>query len=152
MKEHPHTMPSSLAPLLDQRAALSDDLAAVIDQQVKAQTGMSGAAVKTAYAAANKFKPGIVVTATSAMLPDFLDALAPLWNSKPAGTSFGDHLAANSDEASEALLAVTDRQAESAPAALAKAYKSLRGKAKTYVAEALPPAGDVIERHAASAA
>ncbi|MEZ5211078.1 MULTISPECIES: DUF6918 family protein [unclassified Gordonia (in: high G+C Gram-positive bacteria)] len=142
---------SSLAPLLTDRAAVSNDLAEVIDAQVKAQTGMSGTAVKGAYAAARKFKPGIVVAATSAMLPDFLDALSPLWDSRPAGTSFGAHLAARSDEASEALLAVTDRQAQTAPAALAKAYKSLRGKAKTYVAQALVPVGDVIERHAAGA-
>ncbi|MFT3660109.1 MAG: hypothetical protein QM809_01565 [Gordonia sp. (in: high G+C Gram-positive bacteria)] len=139
---------SSLAPLLNNRAALSEDLAEVIDQQVKAQSGMSGAAVKAAYAAANKFKPGIVVHATDKMLPEFLDALSPLWDTKPAGTSFGAHLAANSDAASEALLTVSDRHAESAPSALNKAYKSLRGKAKNYVTEALQPVGDAIERHA----
>ncbi|MFC0314594.1 DUF6918 family protein [Gordonia phosphorivorans] len=144
-------MSSSLAPVLNQRDALANDLAEVIDQQVKAQSGLSGTAVKAAYAAANKFKPGVVVKATGAMLPDFLDALAPLWDSRPAGTPFGAHLAANEDAATEALLAVTDRQAESAPAPLAKAYKSLRGKAKGYVAQALVPVGDAIEPYAASA-
>lgn len=139
---------SSLDALHPKREAVSADLAEVIDAQVKAQSGLSGAAVKAAYAAANKFKPGIVTTATSAMLPDFLGALSPLWDSRPEGTSFGAHLAANSDAAAEALLSVTDRQAESAPAVLAKAYGSLRGKAKGYVAEALVPVGDTIERHA----
>ncbi|MCK0439549.1 hypothetical protein MUG78_08745 [Gordonia alkaliphila] len=142
-------MATSLAPLLTQRDALAVDLAEVIEQQVKAQSGLSGTAVKAAYAAANKFKPGVVVKATSSMLPDFLDGLAPLWDSRPAGTSFGAHLAANEASATEALLAVTDRQAESAPKPLAKAYASLRGKAKGYVAEALVPVGDVIERYAA---
>lgn len=142
-------MPSSLAALLDNRAAVAGDLAEVIDQQVKAQSGLSGTAVKAAYAAANKFKPGVVLKATDAMLPDFLDALSPLWDSRPAGTSFGAHLVANSDAASEALLSVTDRQAETAPATLAKAYSSLRGKAKGYVTAALEPVGDVLERHAA---
>lgn len=144
-------MTSSLTPLLADREAVSADLAGVIEAQVKAQSGLSGTAVKGAYAAARKFKPGVVEAATSAMLPDFLEALAPLWDSRPAGTSFGTHLAAHSDEASEALLAVTDRQAQSAPAALTKAYQSLRGRAKDYVTEALVPVGDVIERHAASA-
>lgn len=144
-------MTSSLASQISDPAALSQDLAGVIDAQVKAQSGISGAAVKAAYAAANKFKPGVVVKATSTMLPDFLDALSPLWESRPAGTGFGAHLAANSETASEALLAVTDRQAESAPAALTKAYKSLRGKAKGYVAESLVPVGDAIERRAVGA-
>lgn len=140
-------MTSSLTPLLAQREALSADLAEVIDGQVKAQSGMSGAAVKAAYAAARKFKPGVVVNATSHMLPEFLDALAPLWDSR-GDQPFGKYLAANSDAASEALLAVTDRQAESAPSALAKAYSSLRGKAKGYVAEALEPVGDVVAKYA----
>lgn len=144
-------MTSSLTPLLADREALATDLAGVIDTAVKSQSGLSGTTVKGAYAAVGKFKPGIVVAATSAMLPDFLDALAPLWDSRPDGTSFGAHLAANSDDACEALLAVTDRQAESAPAALAKAYRGLRGKAKVYLAEELIPVGDVIERHAAKA-
>lgn len=144
-------MTSSLSPLLADRESVSADLAGVIEAQVKAQSGLSGTAVKGAYAAARKFKPGVVEAATSAMLPDFLDALAPLWDSRPSGTSFGAHLAANSDEASEALLAVTDRQAQSAPAALAKAYQSLRGKAKEYVAGALVPVGDVLESHASAA-
>lgn len=139
---------SSLNALLTQREAVSADLAQVIDDQVKAQSGLSGTAVKGAYAAARKFKPGIVQTATSAMLPDFLTALAPLWDSRPAGTSFGAHLRAHADAAAEALLAVTDRQAESAPAALTKAYGTLRGKAKGYVAAAVGPVGDVLERHA----
>ena len=51
---------------------------------------------------------------------------------------FGDHLAANSDAAAEALLAITDEHAASAKAPLAKAYNALRGKAKENVADALP--------------
>ena len=141
-------MTASLSPLLDNRDELAADLAEVIDGAVQSQSGLSGAAVKTAYAAARKFKPGVVVSATSKMLPDFLTALSPLRDSQPAGTSFADHLAANSDQASEALLTVTDDQAQSAPAPMAKAYKSLRGKAKGYVAESLPGVGAVIEKYA----
>lgn len=140
-------MTSSLTPLLAQREALSAELAEVIDQQVKAQSGLSGTAVKGAYAAARKFKPNVVVNATDHMLPDFLDALAPLWDSR-GGQPFGPYLAANADTAGEALLAVTDRQAESAPKPLAKAYSGLRGKAKGYVTEALEPVGEAIAKYA----
>ncbi|WP_026919694.1 DUF6918 family protein [Gordonia shandongensis] len=142
-------MAASLLHLLDaDREALTSDLADVIDAEVKRQSGLSGAAVKTAYGAAQKFKPGVVAGATNALLPDFLTALSPYWDDLPAGTSFGEHLRANGDGAAEALLAVTDAQTESAPAVLTKAYSSLRGKAKGYVVEALGPVGDVIEKHA----
>ncbi|EGD53916.1 DUF6918 family protein [Gordonia neofelifaecis] len=142
-------MTATLLPLLDaNREAMASDFADVIDAEVKKQSGLSGAAIKTAYSAAQKFKPGVVQVATSKMLPDFLDALSPFWDSKPAGTPFGEHLAANGDQVAEALLAVTDGQADGAPAVLAKAYKSIRGKAKGYVIDALVPVGGVVEKYA----
>lgn len=143
-------MSDSLTPLLEKdRAAVVSDLVEVIDAEVADQKGLSGAAVKTAYSAAQKVKPGVVAKATDQMLPDFLAALAPFWDSKPEATPFGEHLQANGDAAAEALLRVTDDQAESARPTLAKAYGSLRGKAKTYVVAALPRLGAAIERHAA---
>ncbi|WP_353109097.1 hypothetical protein [Gordonia sp. (in: high G+C Gram-positive bacteria)] len=142
-------MSTSLLPVLDDnREAMAADFADVIDAEVKKQSGLSGTTLKAAYGAAQKFKPGVVVGATNKMLPEFLTALSPLWDSKPADTAFGAHLAANSDAATEALLAVTDSRTESAPAALSKAYKAVRGKAKNYVVEALPAVGGVIEKYA----
>ncbi|GAA3718654.1 DUF6918 family protein [Gordonia hankookensis] len=142
-------MSDSLQSLLDNdRPAVVADLVEVIDAEVSDQKGLGGAAVKTAYAAAQKVKPGITASATDKMLPDFLSALAPLWDSKPAGVAFGDHLVANGDTASEALLTVTDDQAATAKPSLAKAYNSLRGKAKGYVIAALPRVGAAIEKHA----
>ncbi|MEE4021913.1 hypothetical protein V1Y59_02390 [Gordonia sp. PKS22-38] len=143
-------MSDSLQSLLDtDRPAVVADLVGVIDAEVADQKGLSGAAVKTAYAAAQKVKPGVVSSATNLMLPDFLTALQPFWDAKPAGVTFADHLAANSDAAAEALLTVTDDQVATAKPALAKAYNSLRGKAKGYVVAALPRVGAAIEKHAA---
>ncbi|RPA02526.1 hypothetical protein [Gordonia sp. OPL2] len=143
-------MSDSLQSLLDtDRAAVVADLADVIDAEVSDQKGLGGAAVKTAYAAAQKVKPGVVASATDKMLPDFLSALAPFWDSRPTGIAFADHLVANDDAVAEALLTVTDDQAATAKPALAKAYNSLRGKAKGYVIAALPRVGGVIEKHAA---
>ena len=142
-------MSTSLLPVLDtSREALTADLVDVIDAEVKKQSGLSGTAVKAAYSAAQKVKPGVVAAATDKMLPEFLTALSPFWDSKPAGTPFGAHLQANGDAAAEALLAVTDSRTETAPSALTKAYKSLRGKAKGYVTDALSPAGAAIEKYA----
>ncbi|MFT4200917.1 DUF6918 family protein [Gordonia sp. (in: high G+C Gram-positive bacteria)] len=130
------------------RAATVDALVNAIDAEVKDQSGLSGTAVKAAYAAVQKAKPNVVTNATNAMLDDFLAALAPLWDAKPAGTGFGAYLASNGDRAAEALLAVTDGQTADAKPALAKAYNSLRGKAKDYVIAALPRVGDAIEQNA----
>lgn len=143
-------MSTSLQSLLEQasREALVTDLVGVIDAEVADQKGLGGTAIKAAYAAAQKVKPGVVASATNLMLPDFLVALDPFWVSKPAGTAFGDHLAAQSDSAAEALLAVTDAQTDTANPALSKVYGSLRGKAKTYVVAALPRVGAAIEKHA----
>ncbi len=122
-------------------------LVTAIEAEVAGQSGLSGTAVKAAYATVQKVKPNIVHNATDAMLDDFLGALSPLWDSKPAGTGFGAHLAANGEQATEALLAVTDAQTTDAKPVLAKAYGSLRGKAKGYVTAALPRVGDAIERN-----
>lgn len=142
-------MSDSLHAVIDtNRTAAVDDLVAVIDNQVSAQKGLSGTAVKAAYGAAQKVKPGIVRKATDLMLPKFVAALVPFWDAKPADTAFGAHLATHSDAAAEALLAVTDGEVAAAKAPLAKAYNSLRGKAKGYVVEALPAVGAAIERNA----
>ncbi|MGV9709090.1 DUF6918 family protein [Gordonia sp. NPDC003424] len=143
-------MSDSLQSLLesDRRVAVVADLVAVIDIEVSEQKGLGGAAVKTGYAAAQKVKPGVVSSATNSMLPNFLSALQPLWDDKPADTSFADHLTANSDAAAEALLTVTDDQAVTANPALAKVYNSLRRMAKGSVADAVPRVGAVIEKHA----
>lgn len=142
MSESLHTL---LAP---NRPQLVTDLVGVIDAEVADQKGLGGAAVKTAYSAAQKVKPGVVASATDKMLPDFVNALEPLWASKPAGVAFGDHLTANSDAAAESLLAVTDAQTEDAKPALSKAYGALRGKAKGYVIAALPRVGAAFEKNA----
>ncbi|GAC48009.1 DUF6918 family protein [Gordonia aichiensis] len=142
-------MSDSLQSLLGaNRPAVVNDFVGVIDAEVSEQKGLSGTAVKAAYGAVQKIKPDIVTRATDQLLPDFLTALQPFWDSKPAGVAFGDHLAANSDAASEALLQVTDNQVADAKPALAKAYNSLRGKAKGYVAAALPRVGAVVEKYA----
>ena len=64
-------MSDSLTPLLaDNRSALVTDLVGVIDAEVADQSGLSGAAVKTAYAAVQKVKPNVVpVSYTHLTLP-----------------------------------------------------------------------------------
>ena len=80
-----------------------------------------------------------------------VDALEPFWAGfLVSGTAeFGDYLAKNGDEVSEAMLAVTDRMADmSGRATIVKAYKMVRGSAGKNIEAALPNLGAMIQKYA----
>ena len=135
----------------DRRDAVVDDLRVLVDTEVANKSGLSGGIVKTGYAGVKKVKPGFVREAIDKMLDEFVDQLEPFWAtySTEAGGDFGAFLAARPHEASEALLAVTDRRTErSSRAAITSVYGKLRPKAQENVVEALPGLGTVVEKHA----
>jgi hypothetical protein len=134
----------------DRRGQVVTDLQALVDQEVAGKSGLSGGIVKTGYAAIKKIKPGIVGRAVDGMLEEFVDALEPFWAAYRAQPTpgFGGYLVTRQDDASQALLAVTDRRAEKASSATRSAYGRLRPRAQENVAEALPRVGELIERHA----
>ncbi|MDF0530466.1 hypothetical protein P0W64_13110 [Tsukamurella sp. 8F] len=139
--------------LLDEarRPAVVADFASVVDAEVKDKGGLSGATIKTAYAAVKKVSPSVIESALGKLLPDFAASLDPFWSDFTAqgGGDFGDYLSGRGDEVGDALLAVTDRKAESTTQpALRKAYQSLRGKAKDNVVAALPRVGAAVQKHA----
>lgn len=141
-------MTDSLNELLEptRRPTVVTALAGVIDSEVDAKSGLSGTAIKAAYKSVQKVRPGAVDTAANQLLPEFLVALQPFWDSKDAGTDFGDYLNARGDQVADALLAVTDRRTSEANPALAKAYSSLRGKAQDHVRASLPSLGSTIQQ------
>lgn len=121
----------------------------VVEHEVQAKRGLSGAAIRAGYAAVTKARAGVVPGAVDRMLPDFLDALEPYWARWSADRqgSFGTHLSADGDAVANALLAVTDARAErTSQAVFKKAYSGLRGKAVENVKTALPALGDAISR------
>jgi hypothetical protein len=139
--------------LLDKakRPAVIGDLGGLVDAEVAGKGGISGAVIKTGYAAVKKVKPGFIAHAIGALLPKFADALEPLWAEHRAagGGDFGTFLAARPDRAADALLGVTDARAKASNReALKKGYDKLRPNAKKNVIEALPRLGRVIDRHA----
>lgn len=133
--------------LLDQakRPQVVAAIAKVVDEEVSSKSGLSGMALKGAYASAKKAKDGIVEKAVNAMLPDLAAALQPYWDGK-GEQSFAAHLQANSGQVADALLKVADDKAANPENAnMAKVYKPIRGKAKGYVEEALPKLAAAIE-------
>lgn len=140
-------MTSLSTALLDpaRRPAAVETLVGVVDAEVAAKSGIGGRVIKTGYAAITRISDGFVAKAVNRLLPGFAEALDPFWQER-GGQPFADALVARQDEASEALLAVTDSQvAGTSNGVVKKVYNSLRGKAKENVVAALPRVGAAIE-------
>ena len=128
------------------------DAKGLIEQQLDSKGGVSGGALKLAYKAVTSFAPGYYDTAVTNMLPSFVQQLDPFWANfvNSGGSSFGDFLAKNGEQASEALLAVTDQLAGSSNrGAVVRAYKTVRGGASRHIEEALPALGELVQRYMA---
>ncbi|HEX2704859.1 MAG TPA: hypothetical protein VHM65_03810 [Candidatus Lustribacter sp.] len=133
-----------LAP--DRRAATVDGFVAFVEAEVAGKSGLGGAAVKTAYAAARKISPTIVRRAVAGMLPDFLDGLDPFWAARGEG-AFSEALGSRPAEVTDALLSVTDRRAANPRhGALTKIYAAVRPRAARHVTDALPGLATTVER------
>jgi hypothetical protein len=142
--------------LLDssRRPAVVSDLESLVDNEVADKGGVSGAVVKTGFAAVKKVKPGIIGAACDSLLDEFSAALEPFYADYRAtgGNDFGAYLSGRSGEAADALLSVTDARAEqSSREAIKTVYSKLRPKGKENVEAALPRLGQLIDKHAAAA-
>ena len=127
------------------------DCQALIDGEVDGKSGVSGTAIKSAYKVAATFAPGYYTATIRSILPDMLDALEPFWAGflKSGTAEFGDYLTNRGEEASEALLSVTDRMADvSGRVAIVKAYKMVRGSAGKNIEAALPALGALLQKYA----
>jgi len=134
------------------RPAVVADLADLVDGEVAGTGGVSGAVVKTGYAAARRLRPTLVPTMVDKLLGEFAAALQPYWAAHRAAPSgdFGDHLAAW-PEAADALLTVTDARARrSSSEVLRGAYEKLRPQAQRHVTDALAQLGRLVDKHAAA--
>ncbi|GLY67587.1 DUF6918 family protein [Amycolatopsis taiwanensis] len=142
--------------LLDssRRPAVVSDLETLVDEEVSDKGGVSGAVIKTGFAAVKKIKPGIIGSAIETLLDDFTASLEPFYANfrSTGGGDFGAYLSSRSDEAADALLSVTDARAEkSSRDSIKKVYGKLRPNGKKNVEEALPRLGKLIDKHAATA-
>lgn len=138
-----------------QRALVVEDCVGLIDAQVKHKSGLSGMAIKGAYATIKTIKRGFVNGVVEALLDDWLGKLQPhydKWAASGAGT-FAEFVIARSDDVAEDLLEVTDERAKTTTHTTAKkGYERMRGSAKKNVIEAIPELARLIEKHLATAA
>jgi hypothetical protein len=133
------------------RRAIVDDCARLVDEEVSAKGGLSGLAIKGAYAVVKAIKPGMVRDACEHLIDEFVEKLEPYWadhKAKGSGT-FVAFLSPKSTEVANALLGVTDRKAARAKnPTIKKAYEKLRPTGVKNVESAVPGVAKIIERHA----
>jgi hypothetical protein len=136
------------------RPKVVDDCVNLIDSQVKAKGGLSGMAIKGAYATIKTIKKGFVPGVVETLLDDWLGKLQPHYDKWSAGGkgTFAEFVIARSDDVAEDLLQVTDERAATTKHTTAKkAYEKMRGGAKKNVIEAIPELARLIEKHLAIA-
>ena len=130
------------------------DCVRLIDEEVDSKGGLTGLAVKGAYALVKAVKPGFVSEAVDSMLDDFVTRLEPFYaaaqsKNEPVGPAFN----ARAGEVAEALLAISDERAQrSKNGSLKKAYEKLRTTGKKHVEAAVPRVGRLVAKYATAPA
>jgi hypothetical protein len=130
------------------------DCVQLINEEVDSKGGLTGLAVKGAYALVKAVKPGFVTEAVDHMIDDFVKRLEPFWaDAQAKNEPVGPLLNARAAEVSDALLAISDeRAARSTNGNLKKAYERLRPTGKKHVEQAVPRVGRLIQKYASLSA
>lgn len=136
------------------RGAVIDDCVALVDEQVAGKSGLSGLAVKGAYAVVKAIKPGFIREVVDHLLDEFVARLEPFHAAALAhGTDVVGHFAQHQSEIADALLGVTDaRAAHVKQPAVKKTYDKLRPTAKKHVEAAVPGVARIVARHGSTVA
>ena len=130
------------------------DCVTLIQEEVDSKGGLSGLAVKAAFAVVKAVKPGFINEAVDHMLEDFVKRLEPFWaDAQAKNEPVGALMSARAGEVSDALLAISDERASRAKnQTLKKAYEKLRPTGKKNVEAAVPRVGRLIAKYTSAAA
>jgi hypothetical protein len=133
------------------RAKVVDDCVRLIDEEVADKGGLSGLAIKGAYAVVKAVKPGFVAEAVDHMVDDFVRRLEPFHaEAQQKNEPVGPFLSGRAPQVADALLAISDERAARAKnQTLKKAYEKLRPTAKKHVEAAMPRIGRLVAKHSA---
>ncbi|MDH5493028.1 MAG: hypothetical protein OEY14_13825 [Myxococcales bacterium] len=131
------------------KEGIVQDCLEVLDAEVADKKGLAGVAVKAGFKVVKSFKPGFVKNVVSDLLPQFADAIEPIYEeAKSKGEPIARYLPDRSHRVAEALLAITDRKAARSQNRVIKGtYDKLRGSAQKHVEAAVPRLAGLIERH-----
>lgn len=134
----------------DRRAEVVNDCVMLVDDEVQRKGGLTGVAVKGAYAIVKKVKPGIIREAVDYLLDEFVAVLEPVYDAFLASkeTVLDRYLVARDEHVADVLLQVTDRRIDGSKNRTIKgAYQKLRPMGVKHVRAAVPGIARVLERH-----
>lgn len=131
------------------KPAVVADLSGLIESQVGELRGLSGIAIKTAFAGAKRQDPQVVTKAANAYVGELGNVLQPLWDKFQAsgGNDFGAFLVANRAEAESAIVTAVDAGAPKSGQAAAM-YQRFKPQVVKLLGGALPELGAIIQKHA----
>jgi hypothetical protein len=147
------TLKSRMLDDASKRPAILTDCERLIEQEVKAKSGLSGVAIKGGYKVVCKVKPGVIRESMDSLLDDFVDRVEPFWaqhrdvgSGKPE--DFASYLQNHASDVADALLGITDDRARRAKNRTMKsAYDKLRPQAKKHVQQAVPGVARMLTKH-----
>ena len=130
------------------------DCVTLVQEEVGSKGGLTGLAIKGAYALVKAVKPGFIAEALDGMLDDFATKLEPFWvDAQAKNEPVGALMNGRAGEVADALLSISDNRAARAKNATAKkAYEKLRPTGKKHVEAAVPRLGRMIAKHTSAAA
>jgi hypothetical protein len=130
------------------------DCSKLIEEEVDSKGGLTGLAVKAAFAVVKAVKPGFVTEAVDHMLDDFVGRLEPFWaDAQARNEPIGALMNGRAPEVADALLTISDaRAARAKNQSLKKAYEKLRPTGKKHVEAAVPRIGRLIAKYTSAAA
>jgi len=137
----------------DRREALIAHCVELIERQVANRGPIRRLALSAGIGVLNAVKPNALHRVVSALLPDFADALDPLYQQfmQSQREDFSRFVDENSATATRALIGVTDRRMQaSRNAGVRAAYARLRGAAEDEVRSALPGLAQLLGRFVAT--
>ncbi|BAZ87588.1 DUF6918 family protein [Dolichospermum compactum] len=125
------------------------DCCTMIDVQLASKSGMSGIALKAAFAALKGIQPAYISNVIESLLPVCLTAIDPIWSEGVQQGEPVEYLTANSNRTANALLSVTDARVKNTKRQLVRGtYEKFRNSAEKHVQEAVPDLAQVIGKYA----
>ncbi|MBW4641957.1 MAG: hypothetical protein KME23_02880 [Goleter apudmare HA4340-LM2] len=132
----------------EKKASVVDDIGNMIEAQIASKSGISGIALKTAFAAIKGVKPGYISYVVEQILPQSFTAIDPIWSE---GVQTGDpvgYLVTNRSRTANALLSVTDERIKKTQRQIVKGtYDKLRNSAQQHVEAAVPDLAKIIGKY-----
>jgi len=136
------------------RPKVVDDCVRIVDAEVDSKGGLSGLAIKGAYALVKAVKPGFIAESIDHMLDDFVKRLEPFHaEAQQKNEPIAAYMGARQGQVADALLAISDDRATRAKnQTVKKAYEKLRPTGKKHVEAAVPRIGRLLAKYATSGA